>query len=68
MSEIMGRHVICDELTNLVVCMGVAVWLSCGGDLVIPNGYALLYMNLKLVTWYLIMMDLSISLFDQVFT
>jgi hypothetical protein len=46
MFEIMSRHVICDELTNLVVCMGVAVWLSCGGDLVIPSLYALLYVNL----------------------
>jgi hypothetical protein len=46
MSKIMGRHVICDELTNLVVCMSIAVLLSCGGDLVIPRWYALLYVNL----------------------
>jgi hypothetical protein len=32
MSEIMDQHVICDELTHLVLCVGVAVWLSCGGD------------------------------------
>jgi hypothetical protein len=46
MSEIIGRHVIYDELTNLAVCMGVAVWLSCGEDLVIYSWYALFYVNL----------------------
>jgi hypothetical protein len=49
MSEIMGQHVIFDELTNLVLCGGVAVWLSCGGDLVvIPTVCELV----KLITWY----------------
>jgi hypothetical protein len=47
MSEIMGQHVICDELANLVLCVGVAVWLSCDGDLVvIPSWYVMLYVNL----------------------
>jgi hypothetical protein len=32
MSEIIGQHVICDELTNLELYVGVVVWLSCGGD------------------------------------
>jgi hypothetical protein len=46
MSEIMGQPVIFDELTNLVLCVGVAVWLLCGGDLVvIPNWYVVLYVN-----------------------
>jgi hypothetical protein len=42
----MDQHVICDELTNLVLRVGVAVWLSCGRDLVvIPNWYVVLYVN-----------------------
>jgi hypothetical protein len=46
MSEIIGQYVICDELTNLVLCVGVAMWLSCGGDLVvIPSWYVVLYVN-----------------------
>jgi hypothetical protein len=46
MFKIMGQHVICDELTNLVLCVGVAVWLSCGADLVvILSWYVVLYVN-----------------------
>jgi hypothetical protein len=46
MSEIMDQHVICDELTNLVLYVDVAVWSSCGGDFVIiPSWYVVLYVN-----------------------
>jgi hypothetical protein len=43
MSEIMGQHVICDELTNLLLYVGVAIWMSYGGDfVVIPSQYVVL--------------------------
>jgi hypothetical protein len=47
MSKIMDQHVIYDKFTNLILCVGVAVWLSCGEDLVvIPSWYVVLHVNL----------------------